>query len=250
MKTAALNASKGTAEATAFWDRIYDAGAITVPSPNPAVAAASLRHFGDIQGKTILDIGFGRGEFTALFASLGARVVAIETSLTAVHRLQQFCRQERLDNVTVLRRSAFELDGEPFDFVFGSMVLHHLEPFEAFAAALYRCTRNGSSAFFYENNGSSRIALWFRQHLAGRLWFPKYGDRDEFPLTPAEVDRLRPYFEVTVEYPEFRYFGMFSLYVLRNRVAPQLFAWLDRQCFRIPGLRKFSYVQYLRLRRL
>jgi hypothetical protein len=55
-----------------------------------------------------------------------------------------------------------------------------------------------AKSFFYENNGSSRLLLWFRDHaVAGRLWIPKKGDADEEPLTPHEVAILEQYFSVT-----------------------------------------------------
>jgi hypothetical protein len=44
--------------------------------------------------------------------------------------------------------------------------------------------------------------IWFRQNIVGKLWVPKHGDSEEFPLTPSEVDEIRKYFEVEIVYPE------------------------------------------------
>ena len=78
----------------------------------------------------------------------------------------------------------------PQDFVYGSMILHHLEPFEEFARTLRAAIRPGGKGYFYENNAASRTMVWFRRHVVGKMWVPKHGDDDEFPLEPHEVDEL------------------------------------------------------------
>jgi 2-polyprenyl-3-methyl-5-hydroxy-6-metoxy-1,4-benzoquinol methylase len=236
---------------TAFWDSVYLSGGATAVERTDAIAVSALRHFGNVRGKRLLDIGFGRGEFSLLFAQLGADVTAVETSSVATERLSVLCKERGLSNVTVLEASATEtLKAAQFDFVFGNMVLHHIEPFADFALALRASLSPAGKAFFSENNAAiSRLAIWFRQHLAGRLWFPKYGDTEEFPLTPEEVDLLRSHLRVVVEHPELRYFRLISLYVFRDRIFPRMFAFLDEQGFKIPKLRKYSYLQYLFLER-
>ena len=97
--------------------------------------------------------------------------------------------------------------------------------------------------------GVGAPAIWFRQHLAGRLWFPKHGDADEFPLTRAEVAELRRRFDVDITYPELALFRLASYYVFKNRVLPGTFTWLDQALYRVPAMRPFSYYQYLYLTR-
>jgi SAM-dependent methyltransferase len=237
-------------ETTAFWNRYYDSGdAHPAEATNP-VAAAALGWFEELQGKRVLDIGFGAGEFSLLFARAGAQVVATETSDIAVEKLRRYAAERRVDNLTVVKQSVFDVLGSAqFDLIFGSMVLHHLEPFGDFAKAMRASLAPGGRAFFYENNAEiGRLPIWFRENLAGKLFFPKYGDTGEFPLTRAEVELLREQFEVRVEYPEFQYFRLVSLYLLRHKVFPRAFEFLDRQCFKVPRLRRCSYVQYLYLR--
>jgi len=233
--------------AVSFWDTIYLSGEAMAVKKNDPVAISAVKHFGDLQGKRLLEIGFGRGEFSLFFAQLGAQVVSVETSQVATERLTRLCEEMGIGNVSVLRSSALEiLKAAQFDFVFGNMVLHHIEPFDDFAAALGKSLVPGGKGFFCENNASIiPIALWFRQHVAGKFWFPKYGDDEEFPLTRHEVGMLRKHLDVRVNYPEFRFFRLISLYILRNRVFPGLFALIDDMCFKVPGFRKYSYVQHL-----
>ena len=90
------------------------------------------------------------------------------------------------------------------------MILHHIEPFNEFARDLREVIRPSGTGFFWQNNACSKIMIWFRQNIVGKLWVPKYGDPEEFPLTPYEVDEVRKYFEVEIEYPELLFFTMVS----------------------------------------
>lgn len=234
-----------------FWNAIYADKAIAPARTEHPVAAAALSHFGDVAGKRLLDLGCGTGEFAIMFAALGAEVVAIDRSETSVSKLQAFAEAHGLANLSARCLDARDLPalGE-FDLVFGTLILHHIEPFDAFASELTAAMRPGGKGFFHENNAAiGAPALWFREHLAGKLWFPKYGDADEFPLMPREVAALRRGLNVEITYPELAFFRLISQYVFRNKVLPRLHAWLDAELYRFDWCRKFSYFQYLFLSR-
>jgi hypothetical protein len=110
-----------------------------------------------------------------------------------------------------------------FDAVFGSMILHHIEPFSQFAGILFQTLTPGGKAFFWENNAHSRLLVWWRENLVGRFGIPKHGDQDEFPLTPDELDELQARFQVRVEYPELFLFRLISIYLLRGSGIPSFF---------------------------
>ena len=133
-----------------------------------------------------------------------------------------------------------------FDYVIGSMILHHLEPFSRFAEALDDALKPNGKAFFLENNANSRTLVWFRENLVGRFGIPKYGDMDEFPLTPHEVDLLRKRFSVRQEFPEMVFFYLVSLYLLNNKLE-KFFRWLDQACLKNNLMVKYSYRQILLL---
>ena len=42
--------------------------------------------------------------------------------------------------------------------------------------------------------------------MAGKYGAPKYGDDDEFPLTPGERELLKRKFSVNIVYPELAFF--------------------------------------------
>jgi hypothetical protein len=80
----------------------------------------------------------------------------------------------------------------------------------------------------------------------GKLWVPKWGDPDEFPLMPSEVQELGTHFHVEAEYPELVFFRMISLYLLRGRLR-RPFKMLDNYFYRYPAIRQYSYTQHLLL---
>lgn len=238
-------------QTTEFWNTVYQSRDIQIAHPDLPVAQAALGHFGDLAGKRILDIGCGTGEFALLFASLGAEVVAIDISSVSIAKLQAFCDDHAITSLTPRVASAQTIaELGQFDFVFGTLILHHIEPFAPFAEQLKASLKPGGKAFFFENNAAiGPLAIWFRQNLAGKFWFPKYGDNEEFPLTPDEVDTLRARFDVRIHYPELAYFRLVSHYIFRYKVLPKAFNWLDETFYKVPWVRPYSYYQYLFLTR-
>jgi 2-polyprenyl-3-methyl-5-hydroxy-6-metoxy-1,4-benzoquinol methylase len=236
-------------QAQQFWDQVYadlERGAyskVEMADPSEPSLRGALAHFGDLHGKTLVDLGCGRGEKSLVFASRGANVISVDLSDIALRNLADHCREHGITNIRPVKLAAHDIAQlGPVDFIYGSMILHHIEPFDAFVAELGRLLRPGGKGFFWENNARSRLMIWFRQHVVGKLWVPKYGDPDEFPLTPAEVDMLRREFQVAQQYPELMFFRMASMYLLRGRLQAS-FAWLDRHFYRYPALRPYSYQQ-------
>jgi 2-polyprenyl-3-methyl-5-hydroxy-6-metoxy-1,4-benzoquinol methylase len=238
-------------QATEFWNDVFSRGResaysrVEIPNLDDAVLRRALQHFGVVRGKTVVDLGCGRGASSLFFAREGARVVSVDLSEVAVANLAEYCRTNEIDTIEALHMSALDLAKlGPVDFVYGSMILHHIEPFAEFAVALRSVLPPAGKAFFWENNAQSALMIWCREHVIGRLWIPKHGDPDEFPLTPQEVDELRRHFRVEIIYPELLLFRMIPRYLFRGHwMAP--FDFLDRWAFRFPPIRKYSYRQYV-----
>jgi len=235
-----------------FWDTCFARGhwysRPEVPHENDPTLSAALRHFGDVAGKTLVDVGCGRGSSSLYFARAGAKVISVDFSQVAVDNLNRYCAENGIDNIRAVRMGAQDV-GQlgKVDFVFGSMILHHIEPFHEFAATLRSLLKSEGKAFFYENSARSRLMIWFRQNVIGKLWIPKVGDAEEFPLTPKEVDELRRHFHVDVEIPFLLYFEMIARYIFRG-LFRGTFRAIDKYCFKHwTWIRKYSYRQYLRL---
>ncbi len=228
-----------------FWNKIYTEHQARIPAEDDPVLLAALKHFGDVRGLKLLDLGCGAGSTSLFFAKRGAEVIAVDISETAIKNLSHFCAENKITNITALKCSAFDiLNLAPFDFVFGSMILHHLEPFGDFSDLLRKSIIPGGKAFFYENNALSDLLIWFRNNLVGKFGIPKYGDEDEFPLMPQEVESLKNNFSVNIVYPELLFFRLASVYLLKRHLY-QPMQWLDNYLFQFDGFKKYSYHQYL-----
>jgi SAM-dependent methyltransferase len=238
-------------QATEFWDGLFRARSednsrlVEMPDLDCPVYRRAVEHFGPLHGKTLIDLGCGAGASSLFFASLGANVISVDLSPLAIENLKRYCAQQHIDNIRPVVLAAQNLATlPPVDCVFGSMILHHIEPFDQFGAVLRETIRPGGRAFFWENNGASDTMMWFRDNVIGKFWVPKYGDVDESPLAPREVDELRKHFSVTTEFPEMIFIQMASTYLLRGRLHGPAQA-VDRVLSRFPALRKYSYRQYV-----
>jgi SAM-dependent methyltransferase len=230
-----------------FWNSRYNVDKSRFADMSDPVLVAAMDHFGDVWGKTILEIGCGDARFSLFFAQLGAKVVSIDNSSVAVENLRDFCQDNGIKNVEAICCSAFDIhELGQFDLIFGSMILHHLEPFPDFSRELRHALKAGGKAFFYENNAFSNLLIWARNNLVGKYGIPKYGDDDEFPLLPSEVDSLRKYFTVKQQYPKMIFVGLASVYFLKGKLSG-LAQVIDQGLYRVPSFRKFSYRQYLLL---
>lgn len=229
-----------------FWESRY---AIEEPPEPQAIVARAVRdaleYFGPMEGKRVLDIGCGTGATSLLLAKTGAQVTALDYSRNAVDSLARYTEAKGITNITPVCGDALKIDRlGGFDFVFGSLILHHIEPFATFCAVLRNALEPGGRGFFLENNAASEMLIWFREHVVGKLWVPRCGDGIEFPLTPGEIAMLRGHFRVETRIPEMIFFQLVSTYLLRRRLKGFTRS-IDDLLFRYNVGKKYSYRQYV-----
>lgn len=223
-----------------------------VADPNVRPYSRCLSFFGDLSGKRMLDVGAGSGKSSLLLASLGAKVTVLDISDTAINNLNDYIAKNNIANINAFTYDGIDIDSlGQFDFIFGEMILHHIEPFDEFVDSLYNALDKNGKAFFYENSSRSKLLMTARKLLVGKLWIPKHSDDVEYPLEPKEVDLLRNRFETTVEYPYLHYFRMMTTHLLAEKLPPigRIFGWLDDAVYYLlPFMRKYSYRQYIMLK--
>ncbi|MEX0346023.1 MAG: class I SAM-dependent methyltransferase [Rhizobiaceae bacterium] len=117
--------------------------------------------FGDaVSGKTVVDYGFGRGNWSLAFQRLGAKkVIAVDASQSGVNRFSTYVKANDIPNITVL---AGNTDDAPLnlscDIVFLYGILHHVkDPKELLnQAASWLCGKDGTLLIYAYDRGSLR----------------------------------------------------------------------------------------------
>jgi 2-polyprenyl-3-methyl-5-hydroxy-6-metoxy-1,4-benzoquinol methylase len=120
------------ADTRKFWDEIFAKknqgrpfGTLK-PEVEKALHAA-VNFFGDMTGKTVSDLGCGDGASSLFLASCGANVISLDQSSIAIQNLLEFCTRNHITSIQPVASNAFSVaDHGPADFIFGSMILHHI----------------------------------------------------------------------------------------------------------------------------
>ena len=234
-----------------FWNNVFSSGKenncsqVEPPDLNDPILQRALVHFGNIKNKTLIDLGCGLGTASLFFAYYGANVISVDLSEVAINNLSEYCNNNNIHSIKPIKLAALDISKlGKVDIVFGSMILHHIEPFDKFAFCLRDVIKPKGKGFFYENNASSSLMIWFRKKIVGRLWVPKFGDPDEFPLLSDEINELRKYFTVEIEFPELLYFRMIPNYIFLGHFKKP-FELLDKYFYKYRSFRDKSYRQCL-----
>ena len=135
----------------------------------------ALHNLGDLQGKTILEVGPRFGKMAVCFALLGARVVGIETSARAVKRAEEEAKRWGVQ----AQVSVVLYDGDPdhcealndsvFDLIFTKSVLVLLGGSLAdYLHKLDRRLKPEGSCIFLENRHGGPVFALLRRLLRPR----------------------------------------------------------------------------------
>ena len=93
--------------------------------------------------------------------------------------------------------------------------------------------------------------MFFRQNVVGKFGVPKYGDEEEYPFEPREINMLKSKFgKLKVYYPEFKFFIMLGTYIFKNKKAEKFFKSVDEFFYKyIKIFNKYSYNQIIEFKK-
>ncbi|MFN2613559.1 MAG: class I SAM-dependent methyltransferase [Actinomycetota bacterium] len=208
---------------------------------------ALLQLLGPTSGMRVLDAGCGAGDLALEIARDAAEVVGFDLSPESIKlmgaRAGRLGVRSPAGLVAVMEH--FPFPAGSFDVVVGKSILHHVDVAAAMRE-VHRVLRPGGRALFIENQVTNPLLRFARERLTGRLGVARLGTLDEHPLTKRDYNEVRQLFpSMTLRYPDFRFFGLFSRNVLRYRRA----LWLARALgkadawvyHRFPPMRKWGY---------
>lgn len=149
---------------------------------------------GDVRGRDVLDFGCGDGCNTALLASRGCRVYALDLSPDLLRQATRRAVQDGVrDSVHFLCGSAhaIPLPDASVDLVVGNVILHHLD-LAAASREVYRVLRAGGRAIFREPIRYSRLMRALRPLIPYRQ--PNVSPYER-PLRRSDIDAFSVLFE-------------------------------------------------------
>ena len=137
------------------WASLIDVDGINVRDYFEACTAPENRFIidklGDLQGRTMLDLGCGAGENSVYFALKGARCTATDYSAGMVEKALELAAA---NNVGIEGRTmdAMSLDApdNTFDIIYAANLLHHLPDPEACIREMHRVLKPGGKACFWD----------------------------------------------------------------------------------------------------
>jgi len=200
---------------------------------------------GDLEGKRVLELGCGPGDYTIMMARRGARVTALDLAPAGLHIARRRAQHNGVDsavNVSWAVAEQLPFPAGTFDWVVGFGLLHHAD-LAALGPEVRRVLRPGGRALFREPLGTNPLLQFAREHLPYR---DKHRSLNEHPLNYTNIARVGCCFRAT-RVREFYLLSMISRAV--GNMLPSSALWVLDELFiqRLPWVRhwcRYALVEY------
>ncbi len=141
-------------------------------------------------GKRFLEYGCGPNSYAFWLANLGAIVMGIDISDTAIEQMRERALQRpHPERVAFQRMNAEELEfpANTFDMICGRAILHHLDLRKSFVE-IARTLKADGQAIFVEPLGHNPVINAYRNRT------PELRTEDEHPLMMSDLKMAEEYF--------------------------------------------------------
>lgn len=148
-----------------------------------------LKHLGNVQGKSLLDLGCGAGENSVYFALKGANCVAADYSPGMVEVALKLATANHVQvEGRVVNAMAIDFPDHSFDIVYASNLLHHIPDPKMAIQEMYRVLKPGGKACFWDPLKHNPVINVYRRMAT------KVRTEDETPLDISLVNFVRSQF--------------------------------------------------------
>ena len=181
---------------------------------------------GNIKGKTILDVGCGKGSLSFYLTKMGANVTGIDLSQNYIDFCQKEVKRRSLTvDFKVMNAQIPDFEDESFDIIVGFRIIHHLPDIELFFKECKRILRKKGYIVFIEPLKKNPIVEFNRKYIA-----PKMRTTYEHPLLMSEIKKGEKIFG-NIEHYEFFLISPFARvlqrFIKKNSVFKTTYKFLN-----------------------
>jgi SAM-dependent methyltransferase len=204
---------------SAEWANSINADEVLVEESFEACTAPENRiimsKLGDLQGKTVLDLGCGAGEAAVFFAKKGANVIAVDISIDMLKLVQEVAKKH---NVILKTQEAsghnLNFKDETFDIIYAANLLHHVDIKETISE-ISRLLKKGGIFVSWDPLAYNPLINIYRK-IAKDV-----RTKDEHPIKMADLEKIRKYFRRMNTYTTWFFtLWLFIRYYLINKINP------------------------------
>jgi ubiquinone/menaquinone biosynthesis C-methylase UbiE len=153
-----------------------------------------LRQLGDVQGKSLLDLGCGAGENSVYFAQRGAKCVATDYSPGMVDVALKLAAANGVQITgRVINAMAIDYPDNSFDIVYAANLLHHIPDPLVTIAEIHRVLKPGGKMCFWDPLRHNPVINVYRKIAT------EVRTEDETPLHINIVKDVRSRFSQTAD---------------------------------------------------
>jgi ubiquinone/menaquinone biosynthesis C-methylase UbiE len=209
----------------------------------------------NLRGAKILICSCGSGVEPVLAANAGAEVFTFDISPVAIEKAYAVAQANNVSiKADVMNFHELNYPDNFFDFIYGSLILHHIDCEKA-GNEIYRCLKPNGIAYFWENSDRNPLLRWARRILFGFpggnqrqkfLFFRRKGTVDEYPLTETELMTLSNIFGGHIKriYSEFIFFQVIVNFFPNNEILKKITRNIDILLVKLfPAVLPYSFGQ-------
>jgi SAM-dependent methyltransferase len=125
-------------------------------------------HVGDVNGKTIVDIGSGKGNHLVAFARRGLTAIGVDKRKECIEALDHFEIRE-----CNLERDPFPFETGSIDIVFSKSVIEHVDNADLFFAETLRVLKPGGLAILLTPDWATQAHMFWDDYTHVKPWTRK-----------------------------------------------------------------------------